>query len=158
MSDIGLTWILDEGGADFTVAGNDLVVDDGLETAVFLSLFTDRRAEDGDVLPTGEQDRRGWWGDAYPVVDGDRHGSRLWLLARAKDLPETLTRAEEYAREALAWLTEDRVAERVEVSAVRIYVLREAVLRLTVAIYRPRVDVVTYRYDYAWAAQAARRV
>lgn len=155
MSDIGLTWITEEGGADFAVAGNDLVVDDGLETAVFLSLFTDRRAEDGDVLPTGEQDRRGWWGDAFPVVDGDRHGSRLWLLARAKELPETLTRAEEYAREALAWLTEDRVAERVEVTAA---VESRGVLRLTVAIYRPRVDVVTYRYDYVWAAQAARRV
>lgn len=155
MSDIGLTWITEEGGADFAVAGNDLVVDDGLETAVFLSLFTDRRAEDGDVLPTGEQDRRGWWGDAFPVVDGDRHGSRLWLLARAKELPDTLTRAEEYAREALAWLTEDRVAERVEVAAV---VESRGVMRLTVTIYRPRVDVVTYRYDYVWTAQAARRV
>lgn len=155
MSDIGLTWLPNDGGADFTVAGNDLVLDDGLETAVFLSLFTDRRAEDGDVLPTSEQDRRGWWGDAFPVVDGDRHGSRLWLLARAKELPDTLTRAEEYAREALAWLTEDRVAERVEVAAV---VESRGVMRLTVTIYRPRVDVVTYRYDYVWTAQAARRV
>lgn len=155
MSDIGLTWFLEDGGADFTVAANDLVVDDGLETTVFLSLFTDRRAEDGDVLPTGEVYRRGWWGDAFPVVPGDRFGSRLWLLARAKQVPETLVRAEEYAKEALAHLVEDRVAERVEVTAV---FERQGVMRLTVPIYRPRVDVVTYRYDYVWAAQAARRV
>lgn len=155
MSDIGLTWILEEGGADFTVSGNDLVVDNGLETDVFLSLFTDRRAEDGDVLPTGELDRRGWWGDAFPVVPGDRFGSRLWLLARAKEVPETLRRAEEYASEALVHLVEDRVVERVEVTAA---FERRGVMRLTVPIYRPRVDVVTYQYDYAWAAQAARRV
>lgn len=147
MSDIGLTWDVMEATGDVAVAANDLVRDDGLQTAVLLSLFTDRRAEQGDQLPDGETDRRGWWADAVPVVDGDRHGSRLWLLARAKQTSATLERAERYAREALAWLLEDQVAERVDVLAE---FARSGMLALTVTIYRPRADPVRYRFDQAW--------
>jgi phage gp46-like protein len=154
MSDIGLFWNSELGAADFAVVQNDLATDDGLETSVFLSLFTDRRADDNDVLPDGDTDRRGWWGDAVAVVEGDKHGSRLWLLARSKQTQETIRRAEEYAREALAWLVEDRVAARVDVTAE---VVRTGVLGLTVTIYRPRTDVTTYRYDFNWAAQEAKR-
>ena len=92
MSDIGLFW--DRDSADFAIEANDLATDDGLETAVSLSLFTDRRAEDGDALPSGDADRRGWWGDDFPAVDGDRMGSRLWLLARSKQTPDVLERVD----------------------------------------------------------------
>ena len=154
MSDIGLTWSATEGAADVALSENDIATDGGLETAVFLSLFTDARAEDSDELPTGETSRRGWWGDAFPTVTGDRWGSRLWLLARSKRTVETLRRAEQYAREALAWLLVDKVASRVDVMA-------EAVggdmLGFSVAVYRPTGDIVQYRYEYNWASQEARR-
>ena len=51
----------------------------GLRSAVLISLFTDRRAEPGDV-PEGE-DPRGWWADVLGE-EGDRIGSRLWLIDR----------------------------------------------------------------------------
>lgn len=155
MSDIALVWDNVAGAADIAISANDLQRDDGLETAVFLSLFTDRRAEEGDTLPDTVTDRRGWWGDGVPVVAGDRWGSRLWLLSRAKDEPETATRAREYAEEALAWLVEDRVTDRVEVTAE---LNGTGVLTLAVTVYRPERDVTRYRYDYVWASQAARRV
>lgn len=88
-----------------------------LVRAVLVSLFTWRRANPDDALP-GDQ-RQGWWGDSFPAVPNDRIGSRLWLLARAKLVPETITRAREYAEEALRWLVEDGVAARVEVQAER---------------------------------------
>jgi phage gp46-like protein len=44
---------------DVRLDGGDLSTDDGLETAVLLSLITDRRAEADDVLPDGGTDRRG---------------------------------------------------------------------------------------------------
>lgn len=50
-------------------------------------------------------------------IAGDRIGSRLWLLKREKQLPETLRRAEDYAREALAWLVTDGLAASVTVAA-----------------------------------------
>ncbi len=105
--------------------------DDSIETAVVISLFTDRRAEPDDELPAGETDRRGWWGDALAQNEGDRIGSRLWLLKREKQTTETLNRAREYAREALAWLIEDGVASRVEVAAEWV---RTGLLGMTIEI------------------------
>lgn len=72
----------------------DLQGDDGLMTAVIISLFTDARAHDDDPLPDERvgvsSDRRGWWGDCLPDAQGEQTlesiGSRLWLLWREKDL------------------------------------------------------------------------
>lgn len=88
-----------------------------LARAVIISLFTWRRANPDDSLPNNQ--RMGWWGDSFPPVENDRIGSRLWLLSRAKVVPETRARAKEYADEALRWLVEDGVAARAEVSAER---------------------------------------
>lgn len=150
MSDLALRWSLTDWAADLAVEANDVVRDEGLTTAILLSLFTDRRAESGDVLPDAETARRGWWADAVPVVEGDRIGSRLWLLARAKQSAETLSRAKDYAAEALAWLIEDLIAERVEVTAS---FPRGGMLGLVIDIYRPgQENPIRYRYDAIWAA------
>ena len=114
MTDVLLAWIPDFGTADACVAGVDLVAEDGLRTAVLLSLFTDRRVSAGE-LPVGEADRRGWWGDT--LAENDEIGSKLWLLAREKETDDVLVRAEGYAREALAWLIADGAAEAVSVAA-----------------------------------------
>jgi phage gp46-like protein len=155
VNDIALVWDTTKGAADFVVEDNDLLTDDGLETAVLLSLFLDRRAEDGDVLPDGETDRRGWWGDAFPVVEGDRIGSRLWLLARSKQTQEVVDRAKEYATEALQWLIDDKVAARVDVESE---IVRNGIIGIGVSIHRPKQDVKNYRWNYTWASQEARRV
>lgn len=123
----------------------DLATDAGLETAVIVSLFSDRRADPDDPLPDAGDDRRGWWGDAVPDLPDDRIGSRLWLLAREKQLPEVLARAEDYARQALAWLVEDGVAGRVSATASA---PRPGVLALAVAIDRP--EGPPRRFDYVW--------
>lgn len=88
-----------------------------LVRAVIISLFTWRRARPDDDLP-GDL-RMGWWGDSVPEIPNDRIGSRLWLLGRAKIIPETLRRTKEYAEEALAWLVEDGIAARVDVEVER---------------------------------------
>lgn len=108
---------------DLALAGGQLRKDDGLRTAVVVSLLTDRRAAPDDELPAGEVDRRGWWGDAAAPAGldagaaGARIGSRLWLLSREKQTGETLNRARDYATEALAWLIEDGWARSVDVIA-----------------------------------------
>lgn len=147
--DIKTTFISFDQGADYALAALGFAEDDGLETAVILSLFTDRRAEDDDTLPSGD-DRRGWWADAFPAAPGDLIGSRLWLLHREKQIPQTLTRAREYAEEALAWLVDDGVAARVDVTAE---VVRSGVLGLTVEIQRTGSTVAHYRFENFWGAQ-----
>ena len=92
--------------------------DDGLRTAILLSLFLDARAGEEDPLPDPlNRDRRGWVGDVLAPTAGARMGSRLWLLAREKQTEATRLRAEIYAREALAWLVEESLARAVSVSA-----------------------------------------
>jgi phage gp46-like protein len=159
MSDIGLFWDSVQGAADFAVDANDLATEDGFETAVMLSLFTDRQAEANDVLPDGQTDRRGWWGDAFPAVEGDKIGSRLWLLSREKDTATALRRAKDYATEALAWMVEDRAATSVEVTTASVPA-REAGrnwLVMTIVIQRPKADPVTYRFNFNWVSQQAQR-
>ncbi len=112
---------------DCGMEAGDLVAEDSLRTAVILSLFLDRRANDDDILPNGSDDRRGWWADTVaPMTDygigggsasGDHIGSRLWLLSREKQLAGVLERARHYAEEALTWLVEDGVATAVQVTA-----------------------------------------
>lgn len=104
---------------DWALVDGDLQDDEGLDTAVAISLFSDRLANADDEIPDGSADRRGWWGDAYlaPRADGsaDHIGSRLWLLARSKQELETAQRAQTYVQEALAWMTEDGIAGAVTV-------------------------------------------
>lgn len=102
---------IDGNGPDLLKSGGDLKVDTGLETAVVVSLFTDRRALDSDDVPS-PGDFRGFWGDA----PNDRWGSRLWLLDRAKRTQETLDLGAQYAREALSWLVADGIAATVAAS------------------------------------------
>lgn len=109
---------------DLAVDGYDLATESGLRSALILSLYTDRRAEPDDVLPDGSANRRGWWADP-------KLGSRLWLLARSKETDDVLSRAREYASEALAWMLEEKIVRAVDVRAEWI---RRGVLALTVTI------------------------
>jgi len=133
------------GNCDWQILSPGLAEDSGLETAVIISLFSDRRAEEGDV-PAGS-DHRGWWGDTYADSDGDRIGSRLWLLSREKQLPQALIKAEEYAMESLAWLVEDGIAGRVEVTAASI---AAGILGLEIRIHRGDAPPSRYRFEYFW--------
>lgn len=142
---------------DWAVADGALLEDEGLFTAVALSLFTDRLANPDDTLPDGGDDRRGWWGDAYlPVLaDGspDRLGSRLWLLARAQQLPETAQRAQAYCREALEWLIDDGVAASVGVP-LPVFPQR-GLMAITVVISQIAGNsgaAIDRRYEFLWDA------
>jgi phage gp46-like protein len=119
MTDLALTWDREAYRADLSVVRGDLAIDEGLHTAVIISLLTDRLAELDDFIPDGTTDRRGWWGDLVidELATPDLIGSRLWLLAREKQIPETARRAEHYAREALQWMLEDDVAARIDALA-----------------------------------------
>lgn len=137
--------------ATLEVAGQrlslDMRSDDALTRAVLISLFTWRRARPDDRLP--DDRRHGWWGDTYATVNGDRIGSRLWLLTREKLTQETINRAREYAEEALAWMRADGVAARISVQVDRRGLDR---LDLLVRIWRREGDrqPVELRFDNFW--------
>lgn len=147
--------VMTENGGALVLSSFDLARDDGLETAVIISLFTDRRASAEQIpVELPQDDLRGYWGDISNATPSDQTGSLLWLLAREKQLPQVLGRAQQYCRDALAWMVEDLVATRVEVSAEFI---AQGWMLILVDIFRPTGPPVRYRFNYEWAAQAAKR-
>jgi len=149
MSDIGL--FLKDNCFDIQIKGDDLRADNGLETAVAISLFTDRRVNE-EELPALETEKRGWWGDVFPEVDLDRIGSRLWTVLRSKTTNETLSRVNELCREALVWMQEDGIAGEIEISSEY---NEDKQLITSIEISRP--DEESERFSVLWDEQALRR-
>lgn len=115
--------------------GGNFILDNGLESAVWESLLTNRRLDPGDPRPPSGQ-RGGWWGDHEGSDQDPAHpsGSKLWTLSGAPLHAGTVRKAALYAREALAWMIEDGIADRVE---TRAEITGPNVLGFTVRIHRP---------------------
>lgn len=113
---VDLAWTLGPAGADLELADDDLVVDEGLRSAVLVSLFTDGRADDDAApFPDGTDDPRGFWADE----PGARLGSLLWTFERAKLTTETIEAVRNGVETALAWLLAEGIASEVVVAASR---------------------------------------
>jgi phage gp46-like protein len=113
MSDTSTSWIPALGRGDWVLNGAQLQAGSDLQTSLLISLFTDREAEPDDQIPDGTTNPRGWWGDAGQPY---KIGSRLWLLARAKQSKDTLERANKYIAEALKWFLDDGVVARFDIT------------------------------------------
>jgi phage gp46-like protein len=101
---------------------------DELANLVKVALMTDRLSAPHEIRPDPDSDdRRGWWGDmdAENIWNGWPIGTKNWLLTRAKISDkyswegDTVVRAENYTREAVAPLVERKMASHVEVVARR---------------------------------------
>ena len=138
-----------EGDLVFDLLTQDLETESGVRTAVIISLFSDRRANDDDVLPDpNSTDKRGWWGDlAPPDVDGDQIGSRLWLLSREKTIASTIPKTKGYITESLEWMLEDKIAKKVEVEVERQGTPGNDILAFAVAIHMPDDSIYTYDFE-----------
>ena len=151
---------------DWQLDTPSLEEDNGLETAIIISLFTHRRANDDDVIPDGSDNKRGYWGDAYSDIESDLIGSRLWLLFREKDTQAVVNRARDYVIEALQWLIEDGVAHRIDVitgwvdkvsgniTETKTIHARPGVLGIGIAVYRNEDSPQKFRFDHFWEEAA----
>ncbi len=156
MTDIALLFDPATQSADIAVSNGGLATDDGLRTAIIISLFTDARARDDDTLPEPGADRRGWWGDCFNDDPNDRIGSRLWLLEREKLTEATRLKARDICREALAWLVDDGVASAVDVETAIVPVTAAdstGALAIAISITRPQ-GPGRQRFDFVWDATA----
>lgn len=147
MADIKTIFLDFSQGVDVALQGLLLAQDDGLTTAIILSLFTDARAGDDDVLPHNTTDRRGWWADAFPVAAGDKIGSRRWLVP-GKQTQDNMNRVREYDQDALAWLVKDKVADEVVVETSN---PRDGVLSEFITIVKPDGSKLAYRFETLWS-------
>ena len=98
---------------DISILNGDLEAVEGFETALYLSLCTDARADASQVaLP---EDRRGWVGDLVSPVEGRPLGGYLWLVEQRRLVQATVNEAVDYTRKALNWMIEDGLLIDVEV-------------------------------------------
>lgn len=116
----------------------DLLIDETPVTPMLVSLGADLRALPDDELPAGRDailnarsideftTRRGAVQDGVDAK-GQRTGSRLWLLDRAKQNDITLALVKSWSQDALAW-AEAETGRAAEIDAVW---LRRGVLALT---------------------------
>jgi len=144
MTDITTTWIASTGNGDWSISGGALASGDDLASAVLISLFTDRQADDDDIPPDGGNDLRGWWGDAGEDVP---IGSRLWLLDRSKLTPAVANTAKIYIEEALKWLIDDQVALSVSAATV---IAGRSQLNAIVTITHRDGSVSALNYNWVW--------
>lgn len=146
-ADAALRWDAASGQFDLVIdeQAGDLKAEDTLLTAVVLSLMCDAQA-DADDVPAGS-DRRGWWADAYSEP-AESYGSRLWLLAREKQLPATIARARSYVLQALQWLIDDGLANAVDAT---VFAPRLGWLTAQVDV---TLDGASRRYRFVWSDQA----
>ncbi|MFO6448906.1 phage GP46 family protein [Erythrobacter sp. NE805] len=166
MTDLALVWNADAMAADLLLANGQLATDDGMRTAILISLFTDARAADDEALPEDGGDRRGWWGDAYArdarpdagtARDRSRIGSLLWLLSRSKITAQVLAQAKQACDDALAWLVRDGIAAAVRVvveAQVRTGQQTPDLLAIAVEVDRPG-GPGRQRFDFVWEASTA---
>ncbi len=131
--DVAVRHSLDDGTV--TIESGQPVMEQGLSTAVYLSLWTDF----------------GWWGNAL-ASDPEQIGSSCGALENEPLTNRVRLDFEEAARQALAWMVTSGVARSVRVEAA---ILSPIVLGLTVVIEEPDGTTATSRYRVNWAGQRA---
>lgn len=143
MPDITISWDDAHYRGDWTMSGPVLTTGSDLQTAILISIFTDRMADPDDVIPDSSNDPRGWWADDDVPI-----GSRMWLLKRAKQTTQTLQRAYAYLAEALQWFVDDGVVGRFDIS---VQWVRKGVLGAQINGYKTDGTLLTSgRYAWVW--------
>ena len=138
MADILLN--TDKGYYDISFTNGDFTMTKGMETALLMSVFGEKRAAPSEV-PVPEL-RRGWWGNTVLGYDDYEIGSKLWLLMQARKNNQTLNLAKTYTYDCLQWLIQDQLANRIEVIDNFI----NSALLLKVVIYKGQSIVISNAY------------
>lgn len=154
MQDIGIVWDNDFFEGDVEYSNGDLTNENGLKTAVLMSLFTDKRVSIEEALPdVNSNDRKGWWGD-QAAQNGDIIGSKIWLLRRSKATLENVIKMQSYIKDCLQWMLDDGVAAKIDVAVERIKRLDNSyTLFSLIKIYQSNGSIIEMKFDDLWKAQ-----
>ena len=112
---VDIKLVQDEFGQfDFEIESGDLAPETGFDTAIWVSLLTDARANESQVIKP--EDRRGWIGNVKSSVKNRDLGSLIWLTDQKRLNQDTLNETVDYVRKALNWFVEDGLATKINVS------------------------------------------
>lgn len=120
-------------GARLDFSGGQPLMDQGLETAVYISLFCSD-----------------WWGNAT-LEANEKQASRINDVANSSALSNRMRVSIEIAaEEALGWMISSGVAASVEPSVI---ITGKSTAELTVSIEQPKAPRVILRYQVNWDYQ-----
>lgn len=128
-----------DGRFDIAIENGDIANEDGFDTAIYVSLFTDARAPESKVIRP--ENRRGWIGNLVSPVEGRELGGLIWLAEQRRLNQGTLNEIIDYARQALDWFVEDEIAKSVEVTGE---IVPQSGIVLTINITAPDGNTESY--------------
>lgn len=96
------------------VENGDFKAQPGMDTAIWVSVYTDARASDSQVLRPELQ--RGWMGNLVSDVPDRQLGGLLWLLEQRRLTQDNANSAAAYVRACLNWMIEDVLLKKIDVT------------------------------------------
>lgn len=116
---IDLAFVQKSGGSwDIDFENGDLKLTDGLDTAVYMSIFCKRRAIEDQV--SNPLFRGGHFTNEFSQIEGYEIGSLFWLYTeQVKNTAANSLLLEQTVREGLNWMIEDDIIRDAEVSTRR---------------------------------------
>ncbi len=118
IENVGIDLVLEVGDQEvydleFTTEG-DLKATDSIDTALLMSLFTDKRADSSEIREAGQ--RRGWFGDLFNDDPNYKTGSKIWLHIDQGIVDEgTLSNINDKALNSLNWMIEDSIVDDIKI-------------------------------------------
>lgn len=105
-----------DGVFDISIANGQLVTTNGLDTAIYMSLFTEKRATEDQIKEPSQ--RRGWVGNELNDDVTYEIGSYLWLLDQAIINQDTANLGEAYISDCLQWMITDGLVGSITVDSI----------------------------------------
>lgn len=139
----------EDGIFDLVIEDGDFKLTEGFETALLVSLFSDRRAY-LDEVPDPEK-RRGWIGDLVSEKPGDKIGSGLWFYEQSRLSVDDENGVRDEAEKSLDWTITDSWITHVQAQTEKIPSKRSLKLNLTLTMLNGGVS--SYAYEVADATQ-----
>jgi phage gp46-like protein len=137
------------GDADIAIVNDDILIDDGLETAVYISLFTDMRDP-----ASSDSNKHGYWGDTLglnPFADSPL-GSLLWEYSRVVIDTDIVNAVKTACKNSLQWMITDGIAESVSVTSEK---QGNNAYIFDISIKKPGSTGPGYLYRINWEAQGS---
>lgn len=140
-----IKWVLQPDNVyDIEFENNKLVEDNSYDTAIVNSLLTDSRANASEVQ--NRNNRRGWEGDVYAVLEGYKLGSKGWLYQNGRWNRKTLNALVAEYQTALAHFKSKGLASRIEVKGELDYTNIEKI-NIECIFYIDNNDIETFRIE-----------
>lgn len=122
---------------EFSVENGQPKMDQGLETAVFISLYSGKTDD--------------FWGNELSVNPSFHYGGKYEPLAQELNAtPENALRLIEAIKNDLNWMKDEGIASNIVVTA---QIIGAKTINFKIVIFRPNEDSVIVEFDNNWTGQ-----